>query len=205
MSEKIASIEARRAEQLVTENDDMESFPSHSGMKTQVKRSKVSAKVRGPVKKALKAKKTMTLRENELEVNDAFADKIVVKEDGNFHCKNCPTFITSVRLLARSHANVCGGRKTVGRKVKKFSCDDCGEVVKGKKNLQKHVKKMHTMPTYQCSTCLKRLKSRVTYRRHLKTHDNNLTIACPHCPKMFRYESYKNRHVYRVHHVRSHP
>ena len=199
VAEKIASIEARRAEQLVTENDDIESFPSHSGMKTQVKRSKVSAKVRGPVKKALKAKKTMTLRENELEVNDAFADKIVVKEDGNFHCKNCPTFITSVRLLARSHANVCGGRKTVGRKVKKFSCDDCGEVVKGKKNLQKHIKKMHTMPTYQCSTCLKRLKSRVTYRRHLKTHDNNLTIACPHCPKMFRYESYKNRHVYRVH------
>ena len=207
VSEKIACIEARKVEQLVAENDATESFPSTSNIpgtsgssrKIQGKRSKASVKAKGPVKKAMKSKKTMILRENELEINNAFADKIVVKEDGTFHCKNCPTFATSVRLVARSHANVCGKRKTRGRKSKKLSCDDCGEVVEGKKNLQKHIKKMHTMPTYQCSTCLKRLKSRVTYRRHLKTHDNNLTISCPHCPQMFRFESYKNRHVYRVH------
>ena len=144
-------------------------------------------------------KRSKTLRENELDVNAAFAEKIEINDDNTFHCKCCQVFVTSVKLLARSHAQSCGTKKKVGRHCKRISCSECGEVFSGKANLIKHTSELHTMPSYQCSVCLKKFKYRIYYQRHLKIHDVVTAVVCPFCPKTFAFESYKVRHIKRVH------
>ena len=135
-----------------------------------------------------------------MELNSAFAEKISVREDGGFSCKNCPNFATSVRLLARTHAQTCGSKKKkVGRKAVKISCPVCGTVCEGKKGLVKHFQVSHATSSYRCSTCLKKLKTRKNYLRHLKIHDQVPAVKCPHCRKYFKFKSYRDRHVKRVH------
>ena len=149
--------------------------------------------------KPVKAKKSKTLRESEMDTNDAFKDKIVCKDDNSYHCRFCPLFVTSVNLLARSHAQSCGGKKKLGRHAKKLTCGECGGVFTGKLNMMKHIKESHTLPSYQCSICLRMFKKRLHYRRHLKVHDKERTVSCFFCPKQFQFESYRSRHVQRVH------
>lgn len=144
-------------------------------------------------------KRSKTLRENELDVNAAFAEKIEIKDDNTFLCKCCQVFITSVKLLARSHAQSCGTKKKLGRHAKRITCNECGEAFTGKANLIKHTSESHTTPSYQCSVCMKRFKYRVYYKRHLKIHDTVTAVVCPFCPKTFTFESYKVRHIKRVH------
>ena len=140
-----------------------------------------------------------SLREAEIDLNAAFAEKIEVREDETFHCKACKTFHTGVKLLARSHAQFCGSKKTTGRRVKTISCSECGETFAGKASLMIHTKNRHTMPSYECSTCFKTFKVRKYYIKHLKIHDARTAIVCPFCPKTFLYESYKLRHIKRAH------
>ena len=164
----------------------------------KVSKSKKIPKTGTGVEKPAKSKKT--LRESEVEANEAFAEKIVTsKDDRIFTCRMCPFFVTSVKILARSHALSCGVKKKAGRHAKKVKCDECGEEFEGRMNLMKHVKMLHTMPSYQCSTCLRKFKSRGNYKKHLLVHSTVATVPCPYCPKVFRFQSYKLRHIKRVH------
>ena len=140
-----------------------------------------------------------TLRDAEVELNAAFAEKIEVKDDETFHCRACGGFQTNVRLLARSHAQSCGAKKTAGRRTKRISCTECGESFPGKASLMIHVHAKHTMPSYECSVCFKTFKKRAYYLKHLKIHDERTDIVCPFCPKTFPFESYKLRHIQRAH------
>ena len=118
----------------------------------------------------------------------------------SFAATNCPKFATSVRLLARTHAQTCGSKKKqVGRKPKMISCLECGASCEGKKGLSRHFKAIHIISSYTCSQCLKSFKSRAIYVKHLKIHDKVGVVKCPHCPKTFKFESYKKRHIQRVH------
>ena len=167
--------------------------------KKQIKANK-GKKTKGKVSGIIS--KGKTLRESEMEVNEAFADKIVVKEDNTFHCRFCPLFVTSVKLLAKSHAQSCDTKKKKGRLAKQIQCNECGETFTGKKNLVKHTRESHSMPSYQCSTCMKKFKYRVYYMRHLKIHDRQPSVSCPYCSQKFRFESYKLRHIDRVHRMK---
>ena len=163
----------------------------------QVSQTADKARVTKP--KVVKPKRSQTLRESELVADEAFADKIVITDENTYLCKHCPLFVTSVKLVARSHAQACGVKKKLGRRSKKIKCDECGEEFKGKKNLMKHILKNHSLPSYQCSVCRKRFKSRVNYKKHLMIHNHLKSVNCPHCPKTFSFESYKKRHIKRVH------
>ena len=160
------------------------------------KESKKSKSKQAPGPSTVKRKKT--LRETEVDSNEAFTEKIIVDGD-MFTCKRCPSFVTKVKLLARSHANSCGSKKKVGRKAKKLKCDDCDEEFTGRKNLVVHAKQFHSSPGYQCSVCRKEFQYRANYRKHLATHNSSNTVECPYCSKTFKFESYKERHVSRVH------
>ena len=152
------------------------------------------------VKKAAPRKRGKTLREDEMELNSLFAEKIVVQADESFHCKDCPGFVTSVRLLARTHAKSCGSKKMKpGRRPKRISCSDCGALCEGKKGLRRHFKTSHVITSYSCSKCLKTFKSRKYYAMHLKIHDEKTAEKCPFCPKTFRLKSYMRRHMKRAH------
>ena len=152
------------------------------------------------LRKAAPKKKGKTLREDEMELNNLFDEKIVVKADNSFYCKDCPGFVTSVRLLARTHAQSCGSKKKqTGRRPKRISCSDCGALCEGKKGLKKHFKVSHLTTSYNCSHCLKTFKSRKNYARHLKTHDERTAVKCPLCPRTFLNGSYMRRHMKRVH------
>ena len=176
--------------------------PAGNNRQESVKKPSKStpSKVQKNVK--VKTRKIKSLRESEMELNDAFKNKIVCKSDETFHCRSCPLFVTSVKLLARSHAQNCGVTKKLGRKAKMLKCGECGETLVGKKIMRKHVQEMHLLPSYQCSVCGRKFKRRVHYRRHLQIHDQEKRVACPFCPKLFKFESYKVRHVTRVHKTR---
>ena len=145
-------------------------------------------------------KRGKSLREDQMELDSAFAEKIVMKNDNEFHCKDCPIFVTSIRLLARTHAQSCSSKKKkAGRKPKKISCAECGAACEGRKGLANHFKVNYIISSYNCSQCPKTFKSRKNFANHLKIHDETVGVKCPHCPKIFKYESYKRRHVQRVH------
>ena len=160
---------------------------------------KVKRKKKVSEKRLGKSKKSKTLRESEMEVNEAFSEKMIVKDDGSFHCKECPLFVTKVRLLARSHAQACGKKSKLGRRSKKHVCPECGKAFLGKLKLREHNQMCHVLPKYQCSICMKQFGLRGNYKKHLKIHDQLVSFCCPYCPKTFTFEAYKNRHVKRVH------
>ena len=145
-----------------------------------------------------KQKKQKTLLESQIDVDNAFKEKIIVKDD-SFRCMNCPEFATIHRLDARSHALVCGTGKKSGRKSKKYLCPECGQAMLGKKALKDHMEVSHTLASYLCSVCLKRFKGRVTYKNHLQRHCREANIPCPYCDKKFTIASYRNKHVKRAH------
>ena len=123
-----------------------------------------------------------------------------MKADNFFYCKDCPGFVTSARLLARTHAQSCGSKKKqTGRRPKRISCPDCGAFCEGKKGLKKHYKVSHVITSYNCSKCVKTFKNRKNYVRHLKIHDDRTAVKCPFCPRTFLNESYMRRHMKRVH------
>ena len=164
-----------------------------------IKKATKPAKKSKVMKAALK-KKGKTLREDEMELNSLFDEKIVVKADNFFYCKDCPGFVTSARLLARTHAQSCGSKKKqTGRRPKRISCPDCGAFCEGKKGLKKHYKVSHVITSYNCSKCVKTFKNRKNYVRHLKIHDDRTAVKCPFCPRTFLKESYMRRHMKRVH------
>ena len=178
--------------------DDAQESPEEAAREVTAQKKKKKQNKSVPGKKRMKK----TLRENELEVNQAFAEKIILMEnDGSFHCKDCPTFVTSVRLLARTHAQTCGSlKKKAGRRPKKLTCPDCGACCGNKKDLARHFQAVHTISTYNCSVCFKKFKSRKNYSKHLKLHDEVSTVSkCAYCPKTFRFKSYLKRHIKRVH------
>ena len=151
------------------------------------------------MQKGAKSGKNKTLRESEIAIEEAFKDKIVCRDGNSYNCRCCPLFVTSVKLLARSHAQSCGEKKKLGRRAKVLKCDECGDSFMGKIMLVKHVQEKHTLPQYQCSICLKKYKKRLHYRRHLKIHNNPLTSFCPFCSSVFKFEYLRDRHVTRVH------
>jgi hypothetical protein len=67
---------------------------NHTGTQSKKKGKATPSKKTKPKKTGPK-KKGKTLRENEMELNNDFAEKIFVKDDGIFCCKNCPKFATS--------------------------------------------------------------------------------------------------------------
>ena len=135
-----------------------------------------------------------------MELDSAFAEKIVMKNDNEFHCKDCPIFVTSIRLLARTHAqSFSSKKKKAGRKPKKISCAECGAACEGRKGLANHFKVSHIISSYNCAQCPKTFKCRKNFANRLKIHDETVGVKCPHCPKILKYDSYKRRHVQRVH------
>ena len=169
------------------------------GIETVVQKSSKKKKIPSKKTKSVKtgrSKKSKTLRESEDDVDAAFADKITIKDDNTFECRLCQVFITSVKLLAKSHATSCGGvKKKVGRHAKRIICSDCGESFTGKAALITHTAESHISPSYQCTVCMKRFKNRVYFRRHIKRHDPVTAVVCEFCPKTFKFECYKKRHM----------
>ena len=171
-------------------------------------RSKQLPSITGKAKKAktkqpVRSKISKTLIQSEEDVNAAFEEKIEVKDDDSFHCRICQSFVTNVKLLAKSHAQSCGVKKNTSRITKRISCSECGKTFGSKADLIKHTKEEHTMSSYECTVCLKKFTYRVYYTRHMKIHDKSTAIVCPFCPKTFQFESYQKRHIKRCHSDRS--
>ena len=79
-----------------------------AGVKSKDKRVKSKTVPKKKVKK--------TLRDDEMALNHVFAEKILIAADNSFHCRDCPNFATSRRLLAISHAqSSSAARKQSGK------------------------------------------------------------------------------------------
>ena len=141
-----------------------------------------------------------TLREDEVNGNKAFTDKIEVK-DAFFYCKSCSEFSTASKLKARCHALSCG-KKNPKTRIRKLSpCLLCEEIFKNKSLLHLHNKTFHPSQSYTCSTCGKKFTMRQNYKRHLATHEEKVELVCPvaRCSKTFSTKSNLTRHLKKMH------
>ena len=141
-----------------------------------------------------------TLREDEVNGNKAFTDKIEVK-DAFFYCKSCSEFSTASKLKARCHALSCG-KKNPKTRIRKLSpCLLCEEIFKNKSLLHLHNKTFHPSQSYTCSTCGKKFTMRQNYKRHIAIHAGKTELVCPvaQCRKTFNRKSNLTRHKKKMH------
>ena len=133
------------------------------------------------------SKLVKSLRDEELEGNKIFQEKVEVK-DGFYYCKICSKFSTTTKLIARAHVVSCGKSKRKGRPKKTSECLQCYEKFASIKEMHRHHSKEHSSQTYCCSTCLKTFTRRQAYARHLRSHREIPQMKCHLCDKVFRYK-----------------
>jgi len=94
--------------------------------------------------------------------------------------------------------------KRIGRAHKTYICDNCGDSIKYRKNLELHMKNNHLRKNYKCSSCSEVFRSKISYKAHsLQAHGIKQRIAveifkCNVCDKKFDiksiYEAHKLSH-----------
>ena len=142
-----------------------------------------------------KNKVVLTFREDEVEAERLFNDKIQCREN-LFSCNLCKNFTSTIKLEARAHAGHCGRERKKGRPEKVSICEHCQQNFPSKKDFLKH-RKEYANEEHTCSTCLRAFTRYNAYLKHLKSHMEHPRLSCSVllCGKVFRYRSDLARHV----------
>ena len=109
---------------------------------------------------------TVNLQHSSRITDAAFKDFILVQENGDFKCRECPKFNTQVRVIARKHARFHGVAKKPQKKPateKKHFCSKpgCGQAFALVSKCDDHYMREHSSPEggYKCWTCSTSAKS----------------------------------------------
>lgn len=96
-------------------------------------------------------------------------------------------------------------RKTRNRRHLTYICDKCGEVIKYRKNIEKHMRDRHIPLNYQCNLCSETFKSKLKLFSHsldfhgIKARIIAETYSCEFCDKKFDiksiFEAHKSSHL----------
>lgn len=139
-----------------------------------------------------------SLAEDETFNNAAFASKMS-KTDKTWKCSNCPTFSSTLKIVAKRHARLCGERPKWPKKrsvVARLKCSACPEKFQTKKSLQNHYRLEHAdrRRSYKCTICQKDLGLWKNLRRHMEEKHGESAWQCNVCDKQFSRIDNLKRH-----------
>ena len=91
-------------------------------------------------------------------------------------------------------------------------CSACGLIVKGKQNLNQHVREVHEgeahintdklkaeLYPYKCDACTSRFKRSNDLKRHKQAVHEKVEFICESCGKKFLYKTNLKRHILKAH------
>ncbi|XP_052746006.1 zinc finger protein 62 homolog [Bicyclus anynana] len=122
------------------------------------------------------------------------------QSDPPAYCADCDlTFRTAAGL--RNHLRLT--EKHNEHNIKRFTCDECNDKFRTKRQLQEHIDWVHRQCTiHTCSECSKSFKSERSLRRHIQFVHEKVRRPrdkiCDHCGRDF------NSNVALITHIRSH-
>ena len=78
----------------------------------------------------------------------------------------------------------------------KKKCPDCEKSFTLERNLQRHVKRVHStfFNTFKCDQCIKSFDKKENLKRHKKEVHCDEVSSCPSCGKSFKRKSNQERH-----------
>ncbi|KAL0850525.1 hypothetical protein ABMA28_012312 [Loxostege sticticalis] len=95
-----------------------------------------------------------------------------------FICKLCSKGFAQLSALHTHKENV---HKLIRKEI---TCQYCGELVRGRHRIQRHLEK-HTSGPLQCDICKKMYKTKSTLIEHLKHHTGVKPFTCEKCASSF--------------------
>ena len=106
-------------------------------------------------------------------------------------CHLCDKFLGSKYLL-ESHIKTVHEKANISRVL----CGDCGKTFKKRRDLMRHVGRVHSDQRFDCKECGKKLVSAEYLLRHFQTyHTGREPMKCPQCEKTFYREINLQIHV----------
>jgi len=101
-----------------------------------------------------------------------------------FECRICNKMFGYKNNLV-SHQKTFHG--FLGKKILDYPCKHCGEIIKGKLKLSKHIIAAHPDANGElCDLCGKSFKTEVKLLRHISVHKSReRNLHCSYCPKKF--------------------
>ncbi|KAH3836352.1 putative zinc finger protein 66 [Dreissena polymorpha] len=155
-------------------------------IKNTIGRSPISNKKRRSTKS-----KSTRIRNKKNEIKNCIEN--AKTEMKSFDCTECdyrsPNKINFVQHKQRMHTF-------------SLKCDECGHVFGMKKDLNRHVKRVHGEPSYVCEICQRHYKFRRAYVSHMKCHDSDYVkqdYPCEICGKTFSTKYVLTTHVNAAH------
>ena len=119
----------------------------------------------------------------------AFKEKIYLRTDGKYACKNCPSLTLAYKSVASRHARLCGERPNVPREKSTFerhtcSADDCTARFASMRELNSHYSSAHPgRRPLKCPPCRKIFKNSDNHKRHMREkHSVGKKHSCEFCP-----------------------
>ena len=83
----------------------------------------------------------------------------------------------------------------VNKKINKYQCDYCGQILSAKKTLVEHLADVHGIDAkFKCPICGKNFQRKAVYEDHLNGHSGTKTHFCPMCNKGFIHRPAVARH-----------
>jgi len=112
-------------------------------------------------------------------------------------CEETFSWKLSLNRHLKSHAEADGQEGESGA-----VCKICGELLKTRKSLKKHINKTHVIKTenagivqYICNECKKTFSWKITLSRHLKSHTGENQLSCEVCGRKVRDKYQLNQHM----------
>ncbi|XP_004534444.1 zinc finger protein 124 isoform X2 [Ceratitis capitata] len=123
------------------------------------------------------------------EIKDLKKDAVDDKKEGSYACNICECKFSQRR-------NYVWHMKSKHNTETPHKCTACQSVFKYKKELERHMKKMHAPTVYDCSYCDKKFQGSKTLENHIKSqHEREGWCICEECGESVRSQEKLLEHM----------
>ena len=83
----------------------------------------------------------------------------------------------------------------VNKKINKYQCDYCGQILSGRNTLRTHLANVHGIDAkFKCPICGKNFQRKAVYEDHVNSHSGTKTHFCSMCNKGFIHKATLMKH-----------